>query len=56
MNGVGGKTHGALLAILALYVMQSIGHSALAVRGALHSWTVPILPAEQFLENLQELY
>ncbi len=60
MDGVGGKTHCALLAMLALIVKQSGGVnrrcSALAVGVTLIVDAFPIVPAEQCLENLQELY
>src|SRR6267143_1058803 len=56
MNGVGGKTHSALLAIPVLNVKQSARDAALTFRGEFHSRSVPILPAGQFLENLQEPY
>jgi hypothetical protein len=56
MDGVGGKTHCALLAIPVLNAMRSVRRQAPTVRREFHPSSVPILPVDQFLENLQERY
>jgi len=56
MNGVGGKTHCALLANAVLIVTPSFGRPALTVWGEFQIGRALISPAEQFLENLQEPY